>query len=108
MRPGSADSPDLPEKIDDVSDGTSRTPTVKVMRIITACTPYSSCSSRRNPGGSVSRYRLRNFSNTKMKAFAMTSMNEYCTNALSQFQNSHSSVGTMKNGTNSGPTSPQT
>ena len=35
-RPGSADSPDLPEKMELVSDGTSNTPTVNVMRIITA------------------------------------------------------------------------
>ena len=32
----------------------------------------------------------------------------YWTNALSQPQKSHSSVGTMKNGTKSGPTSAQT
>ena len=38
----------------------------------------------------------------------MTSMNEYWMNAFSQPQNSHSSVGTMKNGTKSGPTRPQT
>src|SRR5581483_4754498 len=44
----------------------------------------------------------------KMNALAMTSMNEYCTNAFSQPQNSHSIVGTMKNGTNNGPTRPHT
>src|SRR4051794_29352488 len=43
-----------------------------------------------------------------MNALAITSMKEYCTKALSQPQNSHSSVGTMKNGTNSGPTKPHT
>src|SRR5688572_11711145 len=43
-----------------------------------------------------------------MKAFATTGMNEYCTNALSQFQNSHSQLGTMKNGIKSGPRSAQT
>jgi hypothetical protein len=34
-----ADSPDRPEKIELVRDGTSNTPTVKVIRIITAWTP---------------------------------------------------------------------
>ena len=48
--------------------------------------------------------RLRNFSKTKMNALAITRMNEYWMNALSQPQKIHSSVGTMKNGTNSGPT----
>ena len=76
---------------------------MNVIRIITAWTPYSSCSSSRSPGGSVCRYRLRNCSKTKMNAFAITSMNEYWMNALSQPQKSHSSVGTMKNGTKSGP-----
>src|SRR6476620_7784726 len=94
---GKMDSPARPEKIELVSDGTSNTPTVKVIRIMTACTPYSSCSSSRIPGGRVWRYLLRNFSKMKMKALAMTSMKEYWTNAFSQFQNSHSSVGTMKN-----------
>lgn len=42
MRDGRTDSPDLPEKIELVSDGTSSTPTVNVMRIITAWTLYSS------------------------------------------------------------------
>ena len=32
-----------------VSDGTSNTPTVNVMRIITACTPYRSWSSNPSP-----------------------------------------------------------
>src|SRR6476620_3702462 len=105
---GNMDSPARPEKIELVSDGTSNTPTVNVIRIMTACTPYRSCSSSLIPGGSVWRYRLRNFSKMKMNAFAMTNMKEYWTNALSQFQNSHSSVGTMKNGTNKGPTSPHT
>jgi hypothetical protein len=35
-RPGSADSPALPEKIELVSEGTSNTPTVNVIRIMTA------------------------------------------------------------------------
>ena len=34
--PGSTDSPDRPEKMELVSDGTSSTPTVNVIRIITA------------------------------------------------------------------------
>ena len=38
-RDGNMDSPDRPEKIELVSDGTRRTPTVNVTRIITACTP---------------------------------------------------------------------
>ena len=53
--PGSVDSPDRPEKIELVSDGTSSTPTVNVTSIITAWTPYRSCSSSRSPGGSVCR-----------------------------------------------------
>src|SRR3954454_450660 len=43
-----------------------------------------------------------------MNASAITGMNEYCTNAFSQFQNSHSRVGTMKKGMNSGPSSAHT
>jgi len=39
---GSTDSPECPEKIELVSDGTSNTPTVNVMRIITAWTLYRS------------------------------------------------------------------
>src|SRR6266536_2496037 len=77
MRDGKSDSPDLPEKIELVSDGTSSTPTVNVMRIITACTPYRSWSSNPSPGGSVWMYWLKNLSKTKMNAFAITSMNEY-------------------------------
>jgi hypothetical protein len=74
---GSTDSPELPEKIELVSDGTSKTPTANVMSTITAETPYRIWSSSRMPGGKVCKYLLRNFSNTKMKAFAITSMNEY-------------------------------
>ena len=43
-----------------------------------------------------------------MKALATTGMKEYWTKALSQFQNSHSSVGTMKKGMKRGPSSAQT
>ena len=42
MREGKTDSPEWPEKIELVSDGTSSTPTVNVTRIITAWTPYNS------------------------------------------------------------------
>jgi hypothetical protein len=45
-------------------------------------TTYSSCSSSRSPGGSVCRYRLRNCSKTKMKALAITNMNEYLDEGL--------------------------
>src|SRR5687767_5290364 len=54
-RLGTTDSPERPEKMELVSDGTSNTPTVNVSRIITAWTPYNSCSSSRSPGGSVCR-----------------------------------------------------
>ena len=84
---GSTDSPEWPAKIELVSDGTSKTPTVNVTNIITACTEYSSCSSSRSPGGHVRRNRVRKRSNTKMNAFAMTGMNEYWMKALSQPQN---------------------
>ena len=43
-----------------------------------------------------------------MNALATTGMNEYWMNDFSQFQNSHSSVGTMKNGMKSGPSSAHT
>src|ERR1019366_10409124 len=42
MREGNTDSPESPEKIELVSDGTRSTPTVNVTRIITAWTPYKS------------------------------------------------------------------
>src|SRR5258706_4378946 len=108
MRDGKTDSPDLPEKIEPVNDGTSRAPTVNVMRIITEWTLYKSWSSNPNPGGSVWMYWLRNFSHTKINAFAITSMKEYWMKAFSQPQKIHSSVGTMKNGTNKGPTKAHT
>ena len=103
-RAGSADSPDRPEKIELVSDGTSKhadrerhqnhhgVDAVQELLLEPHARAAASAGSRSG-----------NRSKTKMKAFATTGMNEYWMNAFSQFQNSHSSVGTMKNGTNSGP-----
>src|ERR1022692_1996955 len=104
---GDTASPDRPEKIELVRDGTSSTPTVNVTKIIQAWTEYKSCSSSPRPGGSVVKKPVRKRSKTKMNALAMTNMNEYWMNALSQPQKSHSSWGTMKNGTKSGPTKAQ-
>src|SRR6266851_101307 len=77
-------SPLLPEKIEFVSEGTSTIPTQEVT------------------------YRYTNCSKIIRNAIAITGMNEYWINDLSQPQNSQSSFGTMKNGTKIGPTSPQT
>src|SRR5436189_90535 len=49
-----------------------------------------------------------NRSKIMRNASAMTGINEYWTKALNHDQKSQSSLGTMKNGTKIGPTSPQT
>ena len=64
--------------------------------------PYSACVIA---GGKVVTYRKTNRSKIIRNAIATTGMNEYWMNAMNHPQNSQSSWGTMKNGTNSGPTS---
>src|SRR2546425_285814 len=101
-------SPLLPEKIEFVSEGTSTIPTQKVTITATACNPYTPYSADVIVGGKVVTYLYTNCSKIMRNAIAITGMNEYWMNDLSQLQNSQSSFGTMKNGTKIGPTNPQT
>ena len=59
-------------------------------------------------GGKVVTYLKTNCSKIIRNAIATTGMNEYWMNDLNQPQNSQSSLGMMKNGTNSGPSNAQT
>src|SRR4029077_8917879 len=83
-------------------------PTQNVAITATACRAYTPYSADVIVGGSVVTYRNTNCSKIIRKAIATTGMNEYWMNDFSQPQNSHSSLGTMKNGTKMGPRSPQT
>src|SRR5581483_2614532 len=60
------------------------------------------------PYGNVVRYAYMNRSKIMKNAYVTTWMKAYCTNALNHDQNSQSNFGTMKNGTNKGPSKPHT